>query len=188
FPQSAGSNVIPGGRGWGAKSLGSMPVGAVSVTWNGGPKLDRTFLTLAMSAWDRSGSADWPVPHAARTPAHVMTGTALGLNIAVNVPAGPRSTPQCRQRFDEQCRGEILSEWRIRRSRVGDNGHESDVVTEIRGDRVGMCVGFGATLEDGRRRGAHRPRRGSVDGGRIDQPDAAARMPAGQRPVAAVGD
>ena len=90
FAQSAGSNLIPGGSDCGASRRGSMPVGATDDTLNWGPKLDFTLSTLAMSA--RSVSADCPVAHAASTPVHATTSTALGLSIAANVPNGGGST------------------------------------------------------------------------------------------------
>ena len=46
---------------------------------------------FAMSACDRSGSADSAEPHAASAPAHAMTSAALGFNIAANVPADAAS-------------------------------------------------------------------------------------------------
>ena len=92
FAQSAGSNVMPGGRVCGPSSRGSMPVGATLVTLNSDPKLDLTLATWAMSACEKSCSADCPVAHAASTPALAMTSIALGFDIAANVPAGPRST------------------------------------------------------------------------------------------------
>jgi hypothetical protein len=66
-----------------------MPVGPTLVTLNSDPKLDLTFATWAMSACDKS--VDCPVAHAVSRPALAMTSIALGFDIAVNVPARPRS-------------------------------------------------------------------------------------------------
>src|SRR6185437_4785626 len=94
FAQSAGSNVIPGGRVCGPSSRGSMPVGATLVTLNSDPKLDLTLATWTMSACEKSCSADCPVAHAVSTPALAMTSIVLGFDIAPmypQVPAQPRN-------------------------------------------------------------------------------------------------
>ena len=67
-----------------------MPVGPTLVILNSDPKLDLTFATWAMSACDKSCSADCPFAHAANTAAHAIASIALGFDIAANLPAGPR--------------------------------------------------------------------------------------------------
>ena len=103
FPQSAGSKVIPGGRVCGPSSRGSMPVGPTLVTLNCDPKLDLMFATWAMSACEKSCSADCGVAHAASSPALAMMSNALGFDIAANVPAGPAQLRNADTVFTSNC-------------------------------------------------------------------------------------
>lgn len=66
-----------------------MPVDPTLVTLNSEPKLDLTFATLAMSACEKSCSADCPDPHAATTPAHATTTNTLGFDTAPMYPQAP---------------------------------------------------------------------------------------------------
>ena len=87
--QAEGMNVTVSGSFWPLSTRGSIPVGAISVRVNCGPKLALTSEIAAMSA-----AGPRPEPQPISTPANTSTPSTPRTIIAVNLPTPARSVAQ----------------------------------------------------------------------------------------------